>query len=206
VTRPAGAANGDILLMMVYLETLSLTVGLSPGTWTKVAAASGVQPSASFETHVFWNRMAGEAGDITATWGGGSVWNTEIAGAWTGRVTTGDPLDGVSTFNASGASNTSLVATGMTTRTTNADVIAFGHNFGSATHTWGFGTNRVDFDGQSLADAAQADAGATGNKTATISTAQFWAAGLLALSADLPLVPRRSSRPFPFRPSGSRLR
>jgi hypothetical protein len=187
VTRPAGAASGDILLLRFYVEDQSLTPSLSPGTWTKVTSSSGeVGGGTPFEVHDYWSRQGAESGDITITWGGASVWNTAIAGAWTGRYPTGDPQDGTATFNTS--SGTTVTATGLTTAHDDADVIAFGSNAHGGSHSWTGVTEQADLGGQSIGTTVQGVAGGTGSKTATI-TSGAWAAGLIALRAVDPTPP-----------------
>lgn len=183
ITRPAGAATDDIIFVVFYIEATGKTVSLDHGSWTKVDAADGQQlaDTIDFETHIFWARQGADTADIVASWDGTSQWNTALAGAYTGRLASGDVLDGTGTFVANGTSTTNLATTAMTTGGSNADVIATGHNLGARTYTWSVVAERADFGGQSFADVAQAVAGTTGSKTATLSATEFWAAGMLAL-------------------------
>jgi hypothetical protein len=177
LTRPIGAVADDILVVLFNIEDLTKTPALTPGSWTKVTAASG--EGAGFETHVYISRQGIETGDITITWDGTSIWNSASGAAYDGRYSDGDPLDATSTSNS--GTGTTITALGLTTAHDNADVIAIGSNILGTTHGWTGVTERTEFGGQSIADAVQGSAGASGDKTATLGGSSAWVTGLLAL-------------------------
>lgn len=179
INRPAGAATDDILWLRLYVEDTTLTPSLSPGSWTKITAASGEQlaDATDFEVHSYWSRQGAESGDITVSWGGASVWRTGIAAAFTGRLTAGDPLDGTSTFNPVGAATTTLTCLAVTTGNANADIIASGGAAAGGTYAWSVLAEIADIGVQTAAWVTQAAAGGSGNKTATC-TSSLWAGEL----------------------------
>ncbi len=183
VTKPTGTVQDDILINLLYLENTADTI-TAPSGWTELTACGGNQtgPTPDFRVKVYWLR-AGASEPTSYTWSWtNSVWRTATMAAFSGAITTGDPTDGCS-FNASATSSTSMTATGITTTVADTLVIFLGTEFdGSPTATPPSGmTERVDFANVYLADVAQASAGATGNKTATLSAAAWNTGSLTAL-------------------------
>jgi hypothetical protein len=186
VTRPTGAAVDDVLVLHLYFENLTLTPSISPGTWSQVTSNEQTSSTVvNYETFEFRSRVAsGESGDFTVSWGGASVWRIAVISAYSGVVLTGSPEDATASINESASPDRSLIATGITTATNNSMLVATGANEVGATHTWTGVTERADFGGQSIADAVQATAGASGNKTASLAgggATPSWVAALLAL-------------------------
>lgn len=188
ITRPSGAATDDILRLHFYAETQGLTPSISPGSWTKITAASGAQSDTgpvNFENYEYWSRQAaGDTGDITVT-PGATTWRIAVLAAYSGRSTISDPQDGTGTYNATGTASGTATATGMTTLHDNADLIMVEGNSQGRTHSaWTSPLNeRADFGGQGLADGVQTTAGASGSKTVTLTTVPTspkWTASLTA--------------------------
>lgn len=180
-SAPGGAQIDDILYAVFYIENTTKTASISPGTWVKIAAASGEQLADTVDWEISVFRCHRQAADslYNVEWDGTSIWNTVAAAAYTGRDTA-TPEDVTGTFNAPGSASTTATATGVTTTTPNADIIAAATNRIGSAHTWAGVTARADFGGVSFGDAVQASPGATGNKTAGITSA-FFAAALVAL-------------------------
>lgn len=186
VTRPAGAATDDILILRLYVENdLTLSPSISPGTWTLVVSNEQTSGTVlNFETFVYRARVAADTGNFTVSWGGANVWRAGICSAYSGAYLTGSPEDATASTNKSTSPNRNVVATGITTATDNSMLVAMASHETGLGHTWSGLNERADFGGQSLADVIQATAGASGDKTATLAaggTAPSWASALLAL-------------------------
>lgn len=183
-TPPAAWANGDIVTLQLYLETLALTPSFDKQTWTKITTASGENNNAGidFAQHVYWCRWdTSITGDVTISWGGTNTWRVVVATSYSGRLAAGDPQDATATYNELESLGTTVTCNAVTTAHTNADVVASAtNNSGSLHSSWTGVTERVDFGGSSLADTLQAASGSSGNKTVTIGSST-WSAGLMAI-------------------------
>lgn len=183
ISIPSGTLDGDILTMHVYIEVnLGLTISFSKGNFVKIAGASGQQTgdATDFEVYRYQARVAGESGTIRITWGGASLWNSAILVANSGRYKTGDAQDAPATFNAAVAPGTTATMLGLTTIHDSSDLLAFESDPAGSVHSWTAGlTEQADFGGQSFAQAPQASAGASGDKTVTINSV-WWTGALIA--------------------------
>lgn len=183
LARPTGAAAGDIIVVYVYTEDLTLTPALSPGSWTEITECNGENDNATadFETRVYWLRQESDSSDISITWGGATVWATALGAAFSGRVASGDPEEGTATYNESQVNDTVPTPLGLTTSTFDADLVAFCGNPLGVAYAWGDTMRkRLDVGGQTLGTLMQNVAGASGDKPAVISGAP-WSAMMLGL-------------------------
>lgn len=163
VTKGTGVVDGDIMVVLLYLESDTNTWGTVPSGWTSVFR----EPNAgAFNLEMFVKRASGEPASwvwVPTTTG---VWRTAVFAADSGGTGTGTILD-----LANGSQGdlvtpvTNQTAPSIVTTVTN-DMLIFGYgNFSGAdvTATTGAATNvRVSFGGVAIADAIRASAGATG--------------------------------------------
>ncbi len=185
ISRPANVAENDVLIAVIYHESTAGGSLSGPSGWTEIAGASGNQTAVSpaFRGSIWWHRVGPIGSEPTSyswTWSGGIFTSGAIL-AYVNVEQTGDPVD-VSSFAASTASGTSATATSVTT-TTAADLLLYlnAHNTtATVTPPTGMGEN-ADVQEMEEANRAQAAAGATGNKTGTLSAAGGWTASLVAL-------------------------
>lgn len=181
VTAPAGIANDDILLAVLYREG---------GTWTLPSGWAQLYDIADFNANatitVAWKRAASESGNYTFNLSA-SVWRIITMVAIQGAVATGSPFDGSGTDAPNSAS---IVATGISPTTTNTLIVFLFANFQGVPITAsssGMGL-RVALGGCEIWDVAQAASGASGNKTFTQTgiPAGDWASILLAVASTAP--------------------
>lgn len=183
-TRPTGITADDIIFLDFYIETTGLTPAFTNGTWTLIHQTIQTGSATDFEHFRYWSRYAGEGTTFTISWGGTSTWRSAGMLAKIGISTAADPKDGTPTEQIGGASSVSAVAPGITTATNNSLVVNhMAHFRGDFTVTPPTGTTptfteRVEFDAVYQADGILATAGATGDKTSTISSADWSTAGL----------------------------
>ncbi len=208
VTKPAGTAADDILVVGLFVEQTSVITPASG--FAEISDATGTQGGSSppYKAHMFWKRAGGsEPADYTFTKAGPAREMSIWMAAYSGAITSGDPVD-VASFFASLTSTVSMKANSITTTVDDTMVIFFGTNFEfqRATPPGGM-TEREDVDAVYLADVAQASAGATGDKTATLASAQWNTGSLIALKPpaaggpDLPpLLSRHLNPVLPHEP------
>lgn len=180
---PAGVVNGDHLWLQLYIESgaaAPLVFGGLPG-WTVDARGVNIGTTPDFESVVFRKIASAEPASYTITWDGVSYWNTASMEAWSG----GDgstQQDATPTYNEDEAGSATLTGTSVTTATNDAEVILSGYHFldtTTATPPAGM-TERVEFGTNYVAAGPQATAGASGNKSATLSASDQWGAILSA--------------------------
>lgn len=183
VNAPVSLSDGDFLIATIAWNGNPGSISV-PGTWQELfPQITGASNPRQNGWYIFWH-----TGDVTTwTWTIGS----SIASGWGCEGYTGvdatTPLDAVTpttNFDASGSS-ASAVATGVTTQTANALIVA-GAAANSSTTT--FTTSDLDerFDtgagkAETGADRLQAIAGGSGDKTFTISAARAWTTWLASL-------------------------
>jgi len=178
ITKPAGTVDNDVMLAQIYAEPNGQTIDLLTG-WTLIATAD--HATAGFRSRWYWKRAASEGTNYvwTAT---GSGWLGGAIAAYSGCITSGSPID-VNGAGNTGGSDTSAIASAITTTVIDTLIVFGSHQFNeprTLTPPSGM-TERLDADLNYFADVAQAAAGSTGSKTATISAADFWSAILIAL-------------------------
>lgn len=158
MTAPPGAADGDILLAVLYFENTSDTLTL-PGSWALIRSDNnaGANP---YRVALSWIRRSG-APALNFAWTT-SVFFQYIISAYTGCLAAGTPTDGSNFGNA-----TSISPYRVTTfsTTVNGDVlIAINNTLSGCIPTPPAGyTSRQNSATGSQADLQQATAGATGN-------------------------------------------
>lgn len=205
VTRPGGVVDGAHMVLVVYVETAS-TLSVT-GTWTLVHQTP--QPSGStFQQATYVRIASSEPASWTISWSpGGAAWCTAGFMAFSGG-------DAVTIQDAAGTENsgsgTTATGLGLTTNTGNALLLLSEVDFnGASASRSGYTspitiTNEIDFANVAMAYGIQASAGASGDKTATLSISTAWTAHLLALRAvpDAPagIAPGTPTWGFPHPP------
>lgn len=183
LTAPSGLANDDILLAAVFVGANSTAPAVTaPAGFTALTGSpTSRSDSGGFNgrLNLFWKRAASESGSYTFSHSSASSQGLLLA--YSGCVTFGSPIDASSNNVGDGATAT---ATGITTTAANDLLVWISHDWegtGALNPPSGF-SERLD----SLlyaADATQASAGASGNKTQTNANGVggVWAAWLVAL-------------------------
>lgn len=193
VSRPASIANGDWIILLMYLETTGLTLSFSNGTWTKVR--SDIQPGGTpdFEAHVYRSQYAGEGATFDITWGGTNTWRTVNMSRYTGgdAGSTLDPADTDGTGHLSAASQTTVDFDGYTPNNDNCLVFygcanLNGRTNGNLSGTTPTLTERSEFSNVIHGDGVQTTATAIGNRTSTLSLADWNIGQLFALTVTTP--------------------
>jgi hypothetical protein len=179
VNVPAGVADGNLLVAVYTNSNAALTV-TPPGGWTQIAdSATTVTP----RLVLYFRIASSEPASYT--------WNTSASAAQDVLILAYDqmatsPLDGTVTTNTGTA--TTATATGLTTTNDNSLLVMAAISQGTRTYS---ATNLTteQYDGSSsggghvsvgVFDGVQTTAGASGNKTATISSSATWYAMLAA--------------------------
>lgn len=150
-TPPAGLANDDIILILLYKEnTAAVTF---PAGFTQLIAQSGT----GFAIYAAWKRAASESGNYVPTWTG-SIYHDIIVAAYSGCIATGSPID-VTSVSTSGT-GTQINCPTLTTVTNGAMVVAFGADIvGDTVSNDANYTTRQTFDDTKYADRLQTTAG-----------------------------------------------
>lgn len=164
VTKGAGVADGDIMVVNLYLESDTNTWATVPTGWTSVFRQAN---AGAFNLELFVKRASSEGASWVWAPTTGSVFRTGVFAAYSGGTGTGTILDLANGSQGDAVSpNTSQTAPSIIT--TGADrMLIFGYgNFSGAaevTATTGAATNvRVSLGACCIADALRAGAGATG--------------------------------------------
>ena len=184
ISKPAGVAAGDLIVVAAYLES-------DTNTWTPDASFTSL--ASQVNTGLFslqvWYRWAD--GSEPASWAwtpASSNWRTIVCVAWSGGPGSGSPLD----ISAGAQGDGDLVSNqnAPSVTTTAADdllVFVYGNYSGiSPGDTTGAATNmRVTLGGLTIGDATIASAGATGTSgpDSAVGT-EDWAALHIALLAS----------------------
>lgn len=156
-TPPAGLANDDILIMLIYKEATGAITW--PSGFTQLASV--VAANSSFMLAAAWKRAASESGNYSATFA--SAYFDSVMAAYSGCITSGDPQDATATTNAPGSQTSQITGPSITTVSANTLVISFvGDIIGWVLTKPAAMTSRSTFDDIGLADMAQAAAGASG--------------------------------------------
>lgn len=164
--EPSGAANGDILIAVVYKE-VDVTATTPPSGWN--STFNGVTLTATLTNEVyradmFWIRRGGSTPALTFT----SIAGPQITvSAYSGALTSGDPFSFGSTAIRDDATALTWPAVSGTTLDANEMLIWAGNNFRGGTTSdppTGF-TEREDINGSDVAwaDVIQTASGATGS-------------------------------------------
>jgi hypothetical protein len=187
INKPASTATGDVLVAAV---SVSNNATITPPTgWTPILASSnGNNVNIASYYHVVTNAASEPA---SYSWGFSSSPTTSGGIARYTGVDTSNPIDvsGVATGNS-----TQPVAPSVTTTAANDLVVGLFASQANTSFTAPTGmAERYDVPNASgpsteASDVAQANAGATGTKTATTGTSGKWAAELVALNAAPPNI------------------
>jgi hypothetical protein len=164
VNVPVGVANGDIMILVYYVESDTNTV-IPPAGWTSLLRQVN---TGDFMLEMFWKRASSEPAsyswsDATA----GNQWRTAVSVAYSGGTGTNTVKDATG-FGASQGDAVAITAQTAPTITPTSDgvMVVFGYgNFGGSdvTAMTGFTTNlRGSLGGIVIADAHQASHAATG--------------------------------------------
>lgn len=181
VPVPASAANLDIAVAGIYMESTAAITGIPTGFTNKVSLQNTAATRGRLD--VFWKRLTGaDSGTYTFSWTG-ATFTAAACGLWSGRATSGDPFDnfvggtgsaestaGVTTLNVAGAPGTAL-----------GDAVGFWTNVnGGATFTAPASyTQQQAVSGVIALETRDAiAAGATGNVTASVNITDFMKAFL----------------------------
>lgn len=182
ISKPTGTVDNDIMIAGVAVEDdVAIT---APAGWNSIGSVDHTgQP---FDLYVYWKRASSEGASYQ--WTHSSAGRSGFIASYSGCITSGDPQDATATTNQ--GTGTSLTATGLTTATANSMLIFVGGLWlWSRTVTPPASFNeRVDNTNTYLADLVQAAAGASGNKTATISGSDDWIGFLIALKEETAVV------------------
>lgn len=177
ITKPTGTVDDDILLAQIYTELNGQTV-TPPAGWTSIVNIDNA--SGTFRTAWYYKRASGEGANYTFT-ATGSDWIGGAIASYSGCIGSGSPIDVNGSGNV-GGSNTSAIASAVTTTVADTLIVFGSQNFiGTAATPPSGMTERQDVTGRYFADVAQATGGSTGSKTATLASADFWSAILIAL-------------------------
>jgi hypothetical protein len=180
VTRPAGTAQGDVLVACLALNGGAVTG--APSGWSLLAAATA-QPNPKVYGYY---HVAGPSDPPTYTWTlAGAVANGAGIARY-GGVATGNPIDGAVSV-ATGAASTSAAVPGVTTAAAGSMLVgcmAINSSATSVTITsppgmseaWDVGGKR-----QELADQTLTIAGPSGSRTWVFNASRAWAGWLVAL-------------------------
>jgi hypothetical protein len=179
VTKPTGTAEGDMLIAVVYKESVVAFNSIGSG-FEEVTTATTAGDVAKM--HVF-KKVAGasEPADYTWAWTG-SVYRsaTVTAYASTGTIS----VDDFSTNAGDGTNSNNAVALSVDTTVTNVLLVYAGSNYNGGTWTEPTDfTPRRDNSVHFIADYSQASAGASGNKTGVCNASDDWTAILVSLKA-----------------------
>src|SRR6476469_3085770 len=115
VSKDASVANGDFLLAGVYVENdVAIT---APSGWTLIGDID--HAAAAYDLWLYYKFAASEG--ASWTWTHASAWEMGLVAAYTG-VDTSNPLD--ATFTSNQGTGTTGTATGITTVTDGAMLVA----------------------------------------------------------------------------------
>jgi hypothetical protein len=159
VNKPAGTADGDLIVVVGYLES-------DTNTWSSVGSGftevKNIDNTGLFDLRMWYKWASGEPASWTWT-PSSSNWRTVLVASYSGGSGSGTQPDVSSSDQADGSVPQSAPSV---TTTVNDDVLVFGYgNFqgNNPSGVTGAATNlRVTLGGTALSDANFATAGATG--------------------------------------------
>lgn len=181
IAKPSGTVEGDVLVAIVQATDPDTAI-TGPSGWTVIDEIR-VDPSGTFFRHSTWYKVAGASEPADYTWSGADTHWDGLITRWSG-VDNSTPIDVQGT--ESEGESTSPNGTGVTTVTDDAMLLYLeGNRDASVTNTPPTGmTEFVENNGrltESLAYEEITTAGATGDRTGTLSASDTWAATLVAL-------------------------
>jgi hypothetical protein len=189
VDVPDSVAAGDIVVVTAFIDTSVTVTGLATDFVQAPDSPVAVEGGANHRLYVMWKRATGAdstAGTYDFTLSA-SVYRNAQAIRYTGAISSGDPWDvtNAATIDTSGSGTSPAVSD----TTTVADTLLVWASTNWAGGTWtppaGFTERRDTGDGVcTVADLAQAAAGATGSITGTCTGTDKRAAWLGALKSE----------------------
>ncbi len=168
VSKPAGTAENDILVALLYLEHGTATI-TPPSGWALLRDSLQTGPPSFDYRHVtFWKR-AGASEPASYQWSfSASAYREAFIVAVQGCVTSGGPID-VEAATVNSAQNDAPVAPSVTTTVADTLLVCIYTTANGGNAVWSPGssgmTERVDSVSMAAYDVVQASAGATGAKT-----------------------------------------
>lgn len=187
VTKPTGTVDDDI--MIAGVGSAAGGVIAAPAGWTQLGTE---QVLSGNRTAFFWKRAASEGASYAFTSAAAVQTVAEIA-SFSGRITTGDPTDGVTTSTS--ASGTSHTVAGFTTTDTDDFVNIAATLVAAVTYTAPTNfTERLDANNSCIDTWDAVTAGATGNITTTSSGTTRCGQLFVALKPAGGVVDTQSSR------------
>lgn len=178
-SEPSGSAENDIFVAALYTEDdVAVT---SPSGWTNLFSIDHAGQNMRLTVDII--RRGGSAPDLT--WLHSTCISALAISRFSGRITTGDPLDGTPTSSGTSGNSASMTAPSMTVGNADADLVYINVEWAWDNQTGPAGmTERADLTGLGVATQDAVSAGATGDKTATNGSAGEYIAVLLALQAE----------------------
>lgn len=161
VTKPAGTVDGDLIVVVGYLES-------DTNTWSGIGSGftevKNIDNTGLFDVRVWYKWASGEGASWTWT-PNTNAWRTVTAASYSGGSGSGTQPDVSSSAQGDGVLANSQTAPSVTTTTTD-DLLVYGYGNFSGTNITamiGAATNvRVALGGCSICDANIATASATG--------------------------------------------
>lgn len=187
VAKPTGTQIGTALSALMYIEDAgthgAYTIASTGDTWTLVGSITNTGSAPDFEIHVWRCIVANPTSTIGVTWDGDSTWRDFAVGAWSGVDPTNPLASNVTTNTGNSTTETGL---DITTTEKYAHLVLATGNFDGFARSGQTSplTERNDSGNVHFASGDQAAAGASGNKTATITSGQ-WATVMFAWRPDL---------------------
>jgi hypothetical protein len=193
ITKPSGVQDGDLLVVVFYLEDDTNSFDTVPANWQ--VGPSEANPG-GFTVWTFW-KIASSEGASWAWVPHTSNWRSAVCAAYTGATGSGAGRVDVSGVNQADSVSESLQTAPSVSPTVDNDLVifAYGNIDGSdPTSVAGACANlRVTHGGTTIADVIQTSKGATGTSgpdggVGTTSFAALHVAFFLSLGPDAPTV------------------
>ena len=166
-SKPSGTTDGDILIAYLVVGGASKTI-TPPSGWTLKDERQGDDPDGT--TYLYWKWASSEPASWTWSWSGSAYGEIEVV-AYSGAITSGDPIDVFSESVNSVNAHSSTVASAITTTVANTMLVLCIMSWDSGPFASSSGmTERYDGGASlnlALYDVAQASAGSSGTKTTT---------------------------------------
>ncbi|MEX1254160.1 MAG: hypothetical protein WEE64_07455 [Dehalococcoidia bacterium] len=187
VNKPAGTAQDDVLIALVYLEHGTATI-TPPSGWTLVRDSLQTGPPTYDYRHVTYWKRAGGSEPSSYEWSfSASAYREALVIAVQGCVASGSPIDAEAATANSGQDD-APVAPSVTTTVVDTLLVAVCTTADGGAAVWSPGssgmTERVDSVSIAAYDVVQASAGATGSKMVSCtggSNPEWHVCGAIAL-------------------------
>lgn len=169
-SAPAGRADGDVLIALMYIESGQTMTG--PAGFTDLGVVCHNEVAYEYDLHAWWHRISSVGSEPTYRWD--TTPSTYFGGfllCLSDPISTGSPIAATPLVQSNGSASTSLVLPSYTPGQTNTLLI--GSVFGSANGAWtwpGGTTKQGDVGGISCATEFLSAATATGTRTPTTSS------------------------------------